>query len=96
MSRRWFTALRSATCELPGCGKPADRSVFILGGSRAWLCSEHADTLDIEASLKRASEPVERLAPPAEATTPASDETRSEAAAPVSNEETTEAATPTP
>lgn len=98
MSRRWFSGLRSATCEIPGCGKPADRSVFILGGSRAWLCAEHADSLDIAASLKRASEPVDRPAHPADATpeaaAPAQDEEPSEAAPPVSNEATPEAATP--
>ncbi len=47
MSRRWFTWIRPAECEIPRCGKAPDRSVFILGGSRAWLCGEHADALDI-------------------------------------------------
>lgn len=43
---RFFDMFPPAECELPGCRARPERRVLIMGGSRAWLCAEHARKLE--------------------------------------------------
>lgn len=43
---RFFDMFPPDRCELPGCTAGPERRVVIMGGTRAWLCAEHALLLE--------------------------------------------------
>lgn len=43
---RFFDMFPPSRCEIPGCAGRPRRRVLIMGGSRAWLCDEHAARLE--------------------------------------------------
>ncbi|GBD23670.1 hypothetical protein HRbin29_01339 [bacterium HR29] len=43
---RFFDMFPPGQCEIPGCTARPERRVLIMGGSRAWLCPEHARQLE--------------------------------------------------
>jgi len=52
---RFFDMFPPSRCEIPGCAGRPRRRVLIRGGSRAWLCDEHAARLE-RGRLERARE----------------------------------------
>ena len=48
----WWEGMKPRHCELPGCLDAPARRVFIMGSSRAWLCSAHATELDAGEPLR--------------------------------------------